>query len=97
MPAIIGALVAALIGALRQYLPGILGRVLLTFGIALVTNEVALPALKSFVQSYFGGLPSVLLAYAGALAFDKAVTLILSAAVAVRAQRVILSKIGTNP
>lgn len=97
MPAIIGALVAALIGALRQYLPGILGRVLLTFGIALVTNEVALPALKSFVQGYFGGLPSVLLAYAGALAFDKAVTLILSAAVAVRAQRVILSKIGTNP
>lgn len=97
MPAIIGALVAALIGALRQYLPGILGRVLLTFGIALVTNEVALPALKGFVQGYFGGLPSVLLAYAGALAFDKAVTLILSAAVAVRAQRVILSKIGTNP
>lgn len=97
MPMIIGALIAALIGALRQYLPGIIGRVLLTFGIALATNEIALPALKSFVQSYMGGLPSVLLAYASALAFDKAVTMILSAAIATRAQRVILSKIGTNP
>ncbi|MBV2210282.1 MAG: DUF2523 domain-containing protein [Thermomonas sp.] len=97
MPAIIGALVAALIGALRQYLPGLIGRVLLTFGIALTAHEIALPALKSFIQSYMGGLPSVLLAYAGALAFDKAVTLILSAYAAVRLQRVVLSKIASTP
>lgn len=97
MPAIIGALVAAIIGALRQYLPGIIGRTLLMFGIAITTHELALPALKSFVQSYMGGLPSVLLAYAGALAFDKAVTLILSSYAAVRIQRVVLSKIASSP
>lgn len=96
MPAIIGALVAALISALRQYLPGIVGRVLLMFGVALVTNEVALPALKSMIQSYMAGLPSVLLAYAGALGIDKAVTLVLSAIIAVRTQRVVLTKIGSS-
>ncbi len=97
MPAIIGALVAAIISALRSYLPGIIGRVLLTLGIAVATNEIALPALRGFIQSYMGALPAVLLAYAGALGFDKAATLILSAAVATRAQRVILSRISASP
>lgn len=97
MPAIIGALVAALIGALRAYLPGIIGRVLLMFGIGLATHELAMPALKTMIQTYFAGLPSVLLAYAGALGFDKAVTLILSAALAVRAQRVLLTRLKATP
>ena len=94
MPAIIGALVAMLINGLRQYLPGMIGRVLLAFGIALATHEIGLPALKAFVQQYMQGLPSVLLAYAGALGMDKAATIVISAAIAVRAQRVILTKIS---
>lgn len=97
MPAIIGALVAALISALRTYLPGILGRVLLAFGLTLAVNEVGLPALRGFVQSYMGGLPAVLLAYAGAIKLDVAMSMVLSTIVAVRAQRVVLSKISGNP
>lgn len=97
MPAIIMALVSALLGALRQYLPGLIGRVLLTFGLTLAVNEIGLPALKAMVQQYMGGLPSVVLAYAGAIKFDVAVSMILSTVVAIRAQRVILSKIGGNP
>lgn len=92
MPAIIGALVAMLVGALRQYLPGLIGRVLLAFGITIFANEVALPPMKALIQSYFGQLSSVLLAYAGALGFDKAVVMILSAAVAVRAHKLIFAK-----
>lgn len=92
MPAIIGALVAFLLSALRQYLPGIIGRVLLMFGIALVTHEVAMPALKAMIQTYMSGLPTVMLAYAGALGIDKAVTIVLSAIIATRSQRVLLSR-----
>jgi hypothetical protein len=96
MPAIIGALIAALFQALRQYLPGILGRVLLAFGIGFVTHTVAMPALISFVQSKVGSLPAVLAAYFGALGFDVAVTMILSAWIAARSQSVILSKLGSS-
>ncbi|WP_271014170.1 hypothetical protein, partial [Listeria seeligeri] len=66
MPQIIAALVAFLLGALRQYLPGIIGRVLLAFGIGLVTHEVAMPALRAFVESRYGELPAVMKAYWGA-------------------------------
>lgn len=94
MPAILGALVALIMTGLRQWLPGIIGRCLIAFGLMVATNEVALPALKSFVQGYMGGLPAVVLAYAGAIGMDKAITMILSAAVAVQAQRAILMRMS---
>ncbi|WP_242876811.1 DUF2523 family protein [Stenotrophomonas maltophilia] len=96
MPQIIAALVAFLLGALRQYLPGIIGRVLLAFGIGFVTHEVAMPALRAFIESRYGALPAVMKAYWGATGFGVAVTIILSAWIAGRAQRAILSKVGSK-
>lgn len=96
MPMIIGALVTLLINALRQWLPGILGRVLLAFGIGLFTHEVALPALKSFIQSKLPALGSVGVAYWDATGIGIMVTMILSAIAAAKAQKVILSKLGSN-
>lgn len=96
MPQIIAALVALLFSALRQYLPGIIGRVLLAFGIGFVTHEVAMPALKSFVESKFSAIPPVFQAYWGATGIGVAVTMILSAWLATRAQAAILSKVGTK-
>lgn len=96
MPAIIGALVAMLIQALRQYLPGIIGRVLLAFGITLAVNEVAMPQLKAFVQAKMGALPAVIYAYVDATGFGLAVTMILSAVAAGVAQRAFLSKLSSN-
>lgn len=96
MPQILAALVALLVSALRQYLPGIVGRVLLAFGIGFVTHEVAMPALKSFVESRFGALPPVLQAYWGATGIGIAITMILSAWLASRAQAAVLSKVGTK-
>ncbi len=93
MPLLIGALVTALINALRAWLPGIVGRILLTFGIGFATQTLAMPALIGFVQSRMAGMPSVLLAYAGALGIDVAVTMVLSAIAAGRLQRVALSKV----
>ncbi|WP_343650846.1 DUF2523 family protein [Stenotrophomonas sp.] len=96
MPQIIAALVALLVSSARQYLPGIVGRVLLAFGIGFVTHEVAMPALKAFVESKFGALPAVYQAYWGATGFGVAVTMILSAYLATRAQAAILSKVGSK-
>lgn len=94
MPAILGALVALLIQAARQYLPGIVGRILLAFGIGLTVHEVAMPALKAFVQSKLGALPSVLIAYVDATGFGIAVTMILSAIAAGVTQRAFLAKLS---
>lgn len=96
MPQIIAALVAALVSAAREYLPGIVGRVLLAFGIGVFTNSVALPALKSFVASKLPALGSVGVAYWDATGIGIMVTMILSAIAAVKAQKVILSKLSAS-
>lgn len=93
MPQIIAALVALLISGARQYLPGIVGRVLLALGIGFVTHEVAMPALKAFVESKFAALPPILQAYWGATGIGIAITMILSAIIAGRAQKAVLSKL----
>jgi len=96
MPMIIGALVAMLMQALREYLPGILGKVLLAFGIGFVTHEFAMPALKSYIQSQLAGLPSLLVAYWDATGIGIMVTMILSAILAAKAHRVLLSKLSSS-
>lgn len=94
MPMIIGALVSMLISALREYLPGIVGRILLAFGIGLFSHTVAMPALKSFVQSKLGALGGVGAAYFDATGLGIMITMILSAITAAKAQKVILGKLS---
>lgn len=96
MPQIIAALVAFLISGLRQYLPGIIGRVLLAFGIGFVAHEFAFPAAKAFIESKWGALPAVMQAYWGATGFGVAVTMLLSAWLANRTQAAVLSKVGSK-
>ncbi len=96
MPAILGALVTLLLQALRQYLPGILGRVLLAFGIGFATHEIALPPIKAFIASKIGQLGPVLLAYFDATGFGIAVSMILSAWIAARTQAAVLSKLESK-
>lgn len=96
MPAILGAIGALLIQLLRQYLPGLVGRVLLAFGIGLVTYNVALPALRGMLADRLNALPPVVEAYAGAVGIDVVAVMIFSALAANRAQRVLLSKLGTS-
>lgn len=94
MPALIGALVAALLQALRTYLPGLVGRVLLAFGIGMFTHSIAMPALKSYVASKLAGLGAVGVAYWDATGLGIMVTMILSAIVAAKSQKVVLSKLS---
>lgn len=96
MPAILTAFGALLINLLRQYIPGMVGRVLLAFGIGLFTHQVALPALSAMLQTRVSAMPPVLVAYFYALGLDICFTIILSAYAARAAQRVILRKLGTT-
>ena len=96
MPAIIMALVTALVGAARQYLPGIVGRLLLALGIGLAADQLVLPTLNGMIQSQLSGMPSVVYAYAGALGIDKAATMILSALAARASQKVLLKKLSNT-
>jgi len=93
MPQIIGALVALLFSAARQYLPGIVGRLLAAFGIGLFTHKVAMPAMKSFISAQLPGLGSIGMAYFEASGTGAAITIILSAIAAALGQKVILSKL----
>lgn len=93
MPVVIGALVAAIITALRTYLPAIIGRVLLALGIGLAVKEVAIPSMLALINTYLVALPSVFLAYFGALKIDVCISLILSAYAAKAAQKAMLAKL----
>ena len=94
MPAIIAAIVGWLISALRQYLPGIVGRILLSLGIGFATKTLVLPSLLGIIQAQVSGLPATAVAYFQAFGLDVCVTIILSAAVAVQAQSFIIKRVG---
>lgn len=94
MPAIIGALVALLIQGARQYLPGIVGRVLFAFGIGMTMHTIALPALKAFIASKISALTPIMAIYFEATGIGIMFTMILSAIIATVAQRAFLAKLG---
>lgn len=97
MPLILGALGALLMQLARQYLPGIIGRVLLVFGIGLVAHEVGLPALKAFINSKLTNLGPIMFAYFEATGFGIFVTMVLSAYIAMRVQREVNMVWSRNP
>lgn len=96
MPAILGAFVALLIQGARQYLPGIVGRVLLAFGIGMTVHQVALPALKGWVASKISAAGPIMAIYFEATGIGVMVSMILSAWAAVATQRAFLSKLGSG-
>lgn len=96
MPQILGALVALLFQAARQYLPGIVGRILLAFGIGMFTHKVALPAMKSFLSALLPSMGPVGMAYFEASGTGVAITLILSAYAAAVGQKVFMAKLKAS-
>ncbi|PJJ98281.1 hypothetical protein CO615_09765 [Lysobacteraceae bacterium NML75-0749] len=76
---IFGGLITSLLAAAKEYLPTLIGKVLVAFGFAVVTNEIVVPNLIAYVQSHMSGMPRLVFAYVGALGIDKVVTMILSA------------------
>lgn len=71
--------VAAMVGGLRMAIAGLVGRVLGTFGLSLVTFNSVLPDLKAFLAGYLDNLPPSLLQFASAVGLDVAMTMVISA------------------
>lgn len=97
LPVVIGVAASAIGGflfnAARQYLPGIVGRVLTALGLGFFLNEVAVPSLLGMIQSQVGGLPGVMASYFGALGLDVCTTIILSAVAGRAAHKMVLGKL----
>lgn len=68
-----------LLGAFKLAAAGIVGKVLGTFGLTMVTFEALLPNLQQFVMGYVAGMPADALNMLGALGIGKAMSMILSA------------------
>jgi len=82
--------IARLLVALKLAAAGIVGRVLSTFGLTMVTFEALLPNLKSFVQQYTSGLPAEAMNFLGAIGVGVAMSMILSALVVRMAWKVFI-------
>jgi len=71
--------VAHLLGSLKMAAAGIVGKVLGTFGLTMITFDALLPNLKAFVMGYVSGMPADALNMMGALGIGQAMSMILSA------------------
>lgn len=71
--------IAHLLAGLRDIAAGIVGKVLATFGLSLVTLQGLLPSLKSYVMGFVSGMPAEVLNLLGALGVGTAMSMILSA------------------
>ena len=70
------------------------GRLLAGLGIGFLSFTVVLPALSSFVQSYFSDLPPEIFQMVGILRVDQCLTLLFSAAAARIATKVIAAPLS---
>ena len=86
---IVGAIARLLLG-LKLAAAGIVGRVLATFGLSLVTFNAVLPNFQSFIQSQAGGLSGEALNFLGAIGLGQAMSMVLSALTIRMAWRVFL-------
>lgn len=73
--------ISFLLVGLKLALAGMVGRVLATFGLTMVTFEAILPNLKAFIVSQIPSIPAKPLALLGALGVGTAMSMILSALV----------------
>lgn len=63
----------------KEAASGIVGKVLATFGLSMVTFNAALPNFKAFVTSQVSGLPPQVMQVLGYLGVGEAISMILSA------------------
>lgn len=82
MPAIMLLLSRMIMWLVSTYAGQWVLKILIALGISVTTTKVALPAILSIVQNYASGLSAQLYQVFGAIGFDVAITMILSAVVA---------------
>jgi hypothetical protein len=73
------AIVAWIVWGIGSALVSWVVRIVLGFGLAVVTTTVALPPLRAFLVAHVSGLPSTTVQLLGYMGVDKGLTMILSA------------------
>lgn len=68
-----------LVAAFKGAISGMVGKVLGTFGLSLVTFSSVLPNLKAFITSQLSGMPAEAMDFLGAIGLGQAMSMILSA------------------
>jgi hypothetical protein len=71
--------IARLLIAIKLAAAGIVGRVLATFGLTIVSFDVLLPKLKAFVLQFISGMPAQMVDFLGAIGLGQAMSMIFSA------------------
>ena len=71
--------VGVLLGGLREMASNLVGKVLATFGLSVVTFESILPVLKDYLTGFISGLPVEIVDFLGAIGIGMAMSMILSA------------------
>lgn len=84
MPVVVGWIVWGIGAALVSWVV----RVILAFGLAVVTTTVALPPLKDWLMGYVSGMPADVVHLFGYMGVDRGLSLILSALAVAAASRV---------
>lgn len=75
----ITGLVSQLLGGLKMAAAGIVGKILSTFGLSLVTFKGILPSLKAFILQFISGMPADALQFLGAIGLGQAISMVFSA------------------
>lgn len=71
--------VGHLLAGLRDMAAGIVGKILATFGLSIVTFQGVLPSLKAALLNFVSGMPPEMLQFLGAIKLGVAMSMILSA------------------
>lgn len=71
--------IAHLLAGLRDMAAGMVGKVLATFGLSVVTFNGLLPNLKSFVSGFLSGMPGEVVNLLGSLGVGIAMSMVMSA------------------
>lgn len=71
--------IAHLLSSLKGMLAGMVGKVLATFGLTIVSFSALLPQLKSFVLQFISGMPAEAVNFLSAIGVGQMMSMILSA------------------
>lgn len=95
MPALIALVGRMLLWLVSTYAGQWVLKILVSLGLTVVTNKVAMPALLSLVQGYASALPAAAFQTFGALGLDVACSMILSATVTSVTGRMVLRRLAS--
>ncbi|NII74950.1 hypothetical protein FHW84_003547 [Dyella sp. SG562] len=95
MPAILALLGRMLLWLVSTYAGQWVLKILVTLGLTVVTNKLAVPAVMALIQSYANGLPGPVYQAFGAIGMDVFCSMVISASIASTAGNMVLRRVNS--